>query len=228
MLPASSDFQRARRPEQVQQRRDAILSTARALLEGRRVADVSLRELGDEVGLAMSNVLHYFDSREAIFLEVLDAAWRSWLESLEPELAAAVRGQRVTGPARPRRAAAALAESLVARPLLCELFSVQAGVLERKIGVEFARDVKRRNYGHHEHLAELLRRAVPGLTATASLHCARMVVALTAGLWPYAHPTPAVATAVTEMGLPSGEEGFRVTLRQALEYQLAGAAPDAR
>ena len=94
-------FRRARRPEQVQLRRESILRAAKSLLEGRRVDDVSLRELGDEVGLAMSNVLRYFDSREAVFLEVLDAAWRSWLDPLEPALRESVRGVRIAGPTRP-------------------------------------------------------------------------------------------------------------------------------
>jgi hypothetical protein len=44
-------FQRARRPEQVQERRAAILAAARGLLARHRLADVSLRELA-EAGMA--------------------------------------------------------------------------------------------------------------------------------------------------------------------------------
>ena len=65
-------FQRARRPEQMAARRAAILDAARAMLTDKGVADISLRELSRRVGLAKSNVLRYFDSREAIFLELLD------------------------------------------------------------------------------------------------------------------------------------------------------------
>ena len=53
-------------------RRTAIMAVARDMLAERNVGDISLRELSDRVGLAKSNVLRYFDSREAIFLEVLD------------------------------------------------------------------------------------------------------------------------------------------------------------
>ena len=95
-------FQRARRPEQVAERRAAILATARDLLARRRAADVSLRELADAVGLAMSNVLRYFDSREAIFAQILDAEWRDWLEELAVALPAATRGLGQGGFARPR------------------------------------------------------------------------------------------------------------------------------
>ncbi len=53
-------------------RRLAIMNVAREMLAEKAVGDISLRELSDRVGLAKSNVLRYFDSREAILLEVLD------------------------------------------------------------------------------------------------------------------------------------------------------------
>jgi len=227
MAATPGTFQRARRPEQIQQRRESILTAARSLLQSQPIAEVSLRELGDEVGLAMSNVLRYFDSREAIFLELLDAAWRSWLDLLGPELRAAVRGQRTAGPARARRVAATVTESLVDQPLLCELLSAQATVLERNISLDYARDFKRRVLSHYDRLAGQLREALPTLDPPASLHCARVIVALTAGLWPYAHPTPAVAAALTELGRLPPQENFPISLRQALEYQLIGAADQA-
>ena len=64
-MVATHGFQRARRPEQIEARRCAILDAARAMLGSRPVADISLRELSESVGLAKSNVLRYFDSREA-------------------------------------------------------------------------------------------------------------------------------------------------------------------
>ncbi|WP_279582532.1 TetR/AcrR family transcriptional regulator [Fodinicola feengrottensis] len=78
-----TDFQRARRPEQIQARRAAILDVAAQLLTEHPIADISLRELSARVGLAKSNVLRYFDSREAIFLEILDRTQREWLDALE-------------------------------------------------------------------------------------------------------------------------------------------------
>jgi len=50
------------------------------------VADLSLNELSRRVGLAKSNVLRYFESREAVLLELLDSAWRDWLARLAEAL----------------------------------------------------------------------------------------------------------------------------------------------
>src|SRR6185295_16951299 len=50
-----------------------ILDTAAAMLEEMPVSELSLNELSRRVGLAKSNVLRYFDSREAVLLELLDS-----------------------------------------------------------------------------------------------------------------------------------------------------------
>ena len=53
-------------------------------------AEITLNELSRRVGLAKSNVLRYFESREAVLLELLDSMWQDWLADLETELRAAV------------------------------------------------------------------------------------------------------------------------------------------
>jgi len=83
-------FKRAHSEEQRTERRRMILDTAAAMLTEMPVAQVSLNELSRRVGLAKSNVLRYFESREAVLLELLDAASREWLEHLDDTLTGAV------------------------------------------------------------------------------------------------------------------------------------------
>src|SRR5256884_6007587 len=75
---ASGEFQRARSDEQREIRRQAILRVAADMVAEMPVAELSLNELSRRVGLAKSNVLRYFESREAVLLELLDSAWRDW------------------------------------------------------------------------------------------------------------------------------------------------------
>src|SRR5580698_9178840 len=82
-------FQRARNAEQREARRRAILDTAAAMLAEMPVAQVSLNELSRRAGLAKSNVLRYFESREAVLLELLDSAWQDWLGQLAEDLTGA-------------------------------------------------------------------------------------------------------------------------------------------
>ncbi|WP_326568678.1 TetR family transcriptional regulator [Amycolatopsis rhabdoformis] len=216
----SAGFQRARRPEQVEARRATILATATAMLRERPVADISLRELSDRVGLAKSNVLRYFDSREAIFLEVLDQVLRQWLDVV----ARALTGPPADGPgfAREERVAATIARTLREDRLLCELISSMASVLERNISVDTARGFKHRAAAGADRLAALVREQVPELSPAGSAHFAAAVFVLVAGLWPYANPTEAVATVSAEMGVEPGAERFEEGLSEGLANLLAG------
>src|SRR6202020_2780488 len=155
-------FQRARSEEQREVRRRAILEAAAAMLAEMPVAEVTLNELSRRVGLAKSNVLRYFESREAVLLELLDSAWQEWLAALEADLGAAVDAS--APPARRGdQLAAALAASLAGRPVLCDLLSAQAAVLERKVSTQVAAaykraalaDVSRLGQLIHRHLGEL-------------------------------------------------------------------------
>jgi len=213
----STTFQRARSPEQVAARRAAILAAAAEMLAERPVADISLRELAGRVGLAKSNVLRYFDSREAIFLEVLDETWTAWLDGLELD-----PGRSRARHARETRVATAIASSLIARPLLCELFGAMAAVLERNISLDVARDFKSRFTANTARLAELVRAAVPALDDAGATHFAGATVVLVAGLWPYATPTEVVAAASAELGHPCGADLFAQGLTEGLVNQLVG------
>jgi AcrR family transcriptional regulator len=213
----SAGFQRARRPEQIEERRTAILAAARELLADRPVADISLRELSHRVGLAKSNVLRYFDSREAIFLEVLDSAWTAWLDELEKVLGDPAPAE--PGFAREERVAGTIATSLAGQRLLCELISSMAPVLERNISLDFARSFKRRATANTERLGALVRVHVTELSPGAARHFALGVVVLVSGSWPYANPTAAVAAAAAELG---GQPGFAAGLGEGLTNLLAG------
>jgi AcrR family transcriptional regulator len=205
----------------VQARRAAILETASAMLHERPVADISLRELSDRVGLAKSNVLRYFDSREAIFLEVLDHNWTTWLDEIDAELAALPKPGKGKY-AREAQIAETIASSLTGKPLLCELISAMAAVLERNISVEFARVFKRRATDNTGRLAAVITREVPSLDDAGAGHFAGAVFVIVAGFWPYANPTDVVATVMAEMGVPTADRMFVNGLTEGLVNQLVG------
>src|SRR5580698_3875786 len=115
-------FQRARSEEQREVRRRAILDTAAAMLAEMPVAEVSLNELSRRVGLAKSNVLRYFESREAVLLELLDHAIGAWVAEVTAELISAAAAG---GPLAERgdRLAGVLSESLSRHRRLCDLIN---------------------------------------------------------------------------------------------------------
>jgi AcrR family transcriptional regulator len=215
-------FQRARSEEQRAARRQAILHTAEAMLAEMPVAALSLNELSRRVGLAKSNVLRYFESREAVLLELLDSAWQDWLAQLDSELAdAVVAGDPV--PSRADQLAAAVADSLAARPMLCDLISAQAAVLERNVSPQVAAQYKRASIAGISALGALLLRSVPELGEPDAFRLAGAAVMTTAAVWPHTQPSAAMLAAyAADPALAAMRLDFTATLREVLEVLTAG------
>jgi len=215
-------FQRARSEEQREARRQAILGAAAAMLAEMPVAEVTLNELSRRAGLAKSNVLRYFESREAVLLELLDSAWQDWLAQLDAELAGAVvAGDPVAS--RADQLAAAVAASLAARPMLCDLISAQAAVLERNVSPQVAAQYKRASIAGISALGALLLRSVPELGEPDAFRLAGAAVMTTAAVWPHTRPSAAMLAAyAADPALAAMRLDFTATLREVLEVLTAG------
>ena len=114
-------FQRARSEEQREIRRRAILETTSAMLDEMPVAEVTLNELSRRVGLAKTAVLRYFESREAVLLDLMDDRTTTWLAELDQELADGVDLGR-SALERAEQVADVLSRSLAAQTVLCDLY----------------------------------------------------------------------------------------------------------
>jgi AcrR family transcriptional regulator len=215
-------FQRARSEEQREARRQAILGAAAAMLAEMPVAEVTLNELSRRAGLAKSNVLRYFESREAVLLELLDSAWQDWLAQLEADLADAVDPGASPG-ARTDQLATTVAASLAARPMLCDLVSAQAAVLERNVSPQVAARYKRASMAGIAALGGLMLRCVPELGEQDAFRLAGATVMTTSALWPHTQPSAAMLAAyAADPELAAMRLDFAATLREVLEVMTAG------
>jgi AcrR family transcriptional regulator len=215
-------FQRARNEEQRELRRRAILDAAAAMLAEMPLAQVSLNELSRRVGLAKSNVLRYFESREAVLLELLNSACREWLAALDENLAAAVDpGAPPAG--RGDQLAAELATSLASRPVLCDLISAQAAVLERNVSPQVAAEYKRAALASVAMLGGLVLQCVAELGEHDAGRFAAAAIMVTGAVWTYAQPSAAMLAAYqADPALASMRLDFTTTLREVFEILIAG------
>ncbi|KAA2252186.1 TetR/AcrR family transcriptional regulator [Solihabitans fulvus] len=217
-------FQRARSEEQREIRRRAILDTAAAMLDEMPVADVSLNELSRRVGLAKSNVLRYFESREAVLLELLDVYLESWLAELADELATGIEAHAAPE-VRAGQLAEILSRSLAGRTVLCDLFGAQGGVLEHNVSVEVVKQHKRSALTRLEAMTQLLRRHVPELGDNARLFCLLSLVSAGA-LSAYVPPPPSLLAAYAdEPALGVLHLELRDALRLSFTSALLGVLP---
>jgi AcrR family transcriptional regulator len=194
-MSMAATFQRARSDEQRAQRSQAILDTAAAMLQEMPVADISLNELSRRVGLAKSNVLRYFDSREAVLLELLSSSARDWLAHLAAELPSAV-SRRAGFKRRAEQLATAIAQSLVERPVLCDLISAQAAVLEHNVSAEAVARYKVASLADAEVFTGLVLDALPELSQDDAWRYVIGAWLMTSALWAHARPPEAVREAL--------------------------------
>jgi AcrR family transcriptional regulator len=215
-------FQRARSVEQREVRRRAILDAAAGMLAEMPVAQVTLNELSRRAGLAKSNVLRYFESREAVLLELLDSAWQEWLAQLEQDLPAAVDNDAAPAE-RGDQLAAAIAASLAARPVLCDLLSAQAAVLERNVSPQVAAEYKRAASADVTALGGLILKYESELGEHDAGRLAAAAVMVTGAVWPHAQPSAAMLAAYqADPALAAMRVDFTATLREVLEVLIAG------
>lgn len=194
------------------------------MLDEMPVADVSLNELSRRVGLAKSNVLRYFESREAVLLELLDDFLGSWLTELAEKLADGIE-PHATPEVRAARLAEILSESLAGRAVLCDLFGAQGGVLEHNVSVEVVKRHKRSSLARLDDLSELMRHHLPELGDGAQTFCLMCLVQAGA-LSSYVPPPPSlVAAYADEPALGVLHLDLRDALRVAFTSALLGVLP---
>jgi AcrR family transcriptional regulator len=180
-MTTTPDFQRARSSGAKRQREHAILEAARALGDERGIRRVTLTDIAEAVGMHKSALLRYFETREQIFLRLTADGWREW----SPALAATLAGLEDRSPASIARA---IASSLAARPLFCDLLAQAPLNLERNVSVEGVRTFKLTTLEEFGKVVDAVRRAAPALTADDAWDFMAAATSLAGALYQIATP----------------------------------------
>ncbi len=224
-MAANETFQRARRPEQKQQRQDAILDAARELALEHGVRNVSLADIAQQVGIHKSALLRYFETREQIFLELTAQAWRDWVRALHAGLDGASAGSvRSAGSAA--LVADVVARSFADRPLLCDLIPHTALNLERNVSPDGVRRYKLTSLGAVSDAAGLVHRVLADLTAEECREFISAMANLAGSLWQISNPPPALAELyASDPALAHARVDLAPRLRRTATVLLAGFIP---
>jgi AcrR family transcriptional regulator len=208
-------FQRARRPEHKDERREAILAAALELAGERPVREISLGDIARRVGLAKSNLLRYFESREDVFLRLLLREWESWR--------AALTGRLRSGGATADSVAATIAQTIAERPLFCDLISEMSAVLERNVSVATVQAFKSQTLDKVDDLGAVVAERMPDLDGPRGRETIAAALIITAGLWPIANPAPHVTAIFTQDPvLTRAHVDFEERLRHLLSALITG------
>ena len=212
---------RARSPEHKRQRRQDILDRAWKLFESRPWAELTMSDVAEASGLSKAALYRYFDTKEALFLEVEAARLGEWLQALGTEL------DRLPRPASPEAVAALLADSLARRPALPRLLALLHVSLEQNVPFDAALAFKRVLHDRLVRLGERLEAALGSLPPGAGLGAALQLHALCIGLWQMADAGPVMRRLLDRPELRSLRVDFGPALKHGAANLLRGllAAP---
>lgn len=184
--------QRARKHEHKLERRDAMLDAALALWGETSFQQITMAAIAERSGVAKGTLYLYFQTKEQLFLALLDRMLDEWFESVDRTLT------RAKGPWSSIRLATVLSSSLAERDLLTRLLTMLEGVLEHNIDVDTARAFKTRLLKRTTMLGTLIEKKLPFLPPG---HGARLLLhlrALLTGLRQMADCAPAVKQVIRE------------------------------
>ncbi|MFE3099055.1 TetR family transcriptional regulator [Nocardia tengchongensis] len=171
---------RARSAEAKRHREQAILDAARTLAGERSVREVTLTDIAAAVGMHKSAMLRYFETREQIFLALTVEGWRDWSAEVRTRLAEPADRE-------PAAIASALANSLFARPLFCDLLAQAPMNLERNVSLDTAYAFKTEVLAEVATLTTALRRLLP-ITEIAATDVISTATSMAGALWQMAAP----------------------------------------
>lgn len=191
------------------------MAAARELAGERSVREVSLGDIARRVGLAKSNLLRYFESREDIFLRLLLREWDEWRIGASAQLR--------NGSATPEGVAAAIARTLAERPLFCDLISEMSSVLERNVSAPAVRAFKAQSLDQVDGLGAVVADQLDHLDVDQARETVAAALIITAGLWPLANPAPHITAMLAEVPeLTRAHVEFEARLQQLLGVLITG------
>ena len=175
-------FQRARKPEERELRRETILAAAAELFDAEGPQGAGLNAIAAKAGFTKSNVYRYFESREDVLLSLFLAELEQFIPALEQRFSAVTAGDLDA-------MAAAIASSFVGRPRLAGLSAIVSTTLEQNISEQAIISLKRGMAALLGRTAAVVQTRLPGSKLEDCAWLVSMVGTLVAGIWPVANPS---------------------------------------
>lgn len=213
----TATFQRARKPEEIQARRETLLAAAAELFDAEGPLGAGLNAIAARAGFTKSNVYRYFESREEVLLSLFLAEMQQLVPALTEGIAATPDGDLDA-------VAHVVARQFASRPRLGQLTSILSSTLETNVSEDTIVTVKRTMGGMAAEMAAALRTRLPGASAEDALWAITMIGGLVAGLWPGAHPAPVAERVLSRPEFARHRPNIERDLPRAVRAILASIA----
>lgn len=183
-MTVAQPFQRARKPQEISQRREQLLAAAAELFDAEGPQGAGLNAIAARAGFTKSNVYRYFESREQVLLELFRNEFAALVDALEVAIGAQPSGDV-------KALAEAITGTFLAHPRCCDLISILASTLEQNVSEATIAQTKRHMGDQNARIVAALAARLPGATPADCGWAIAMGGSLLAGMWPTANPPPA-------------------------------------
>ena len=209
-------WKRARNDDQIEQRRRAILEATSRLFSMRDYADITFSRIALEAGVAKSNIYRYFESKEAIFAQLLVEELEFWAERFVSAAAAVPEGDVELFCRATLRTAQTSSRFL-------ELISIKASIIDRHISVETALHYRQQVRDRVKPAIVATMRIFPGMTPQQADELFTVQQALLAGFYPMQATNEALRGVCEERNLGHLVTDVTQTLERTLLHVINGA-----
>lgn len=209
---------RARKVEQKQERRQAILDTAWHLFQATTYPALTMAEVAERAGLAKGTIYLYFKTKEQLFLALQAQQLKEWFADIDERLAATQDGSPIAD------VAALICASLAQRPAFTRLLAILHTVIEQNVDFATALDFKQMLRSHVTRTGALLEQRLPFLVAGQGAQLLLRITALVIGLQHLADPAPLVRNVLREPDMQLFTIHFANEFSEMLDALLRGLA----
>lgn len=211
-----SEWLRARRPEQKEERHAAILQAATRLVGEGPLSSITIGAIARGAGVAKGSVYLYFCTKEEVLLAVLQRQLADWLEETTP------RVKELKGSSDADRVREVVVQSLLSRPTMCKLLASLNNDLEHNLSKQAATVFKSGIRPGLVELGQYLEDALPGCPPGTGMGILIWLQALLSGLWAMANPVGTIREVLEQPEMDALRVNFEAQFRIAVGAIIKG------
>ena len=176
-------------------RKEEIIQACAKLNETMSFKEITIKEIGAATSFTRTSIYNYFETKEEIFLALLQKEYELWAEALT-----AVTEQTETMPRD--ELARTLARTLTDRPRLLRLLSMNLYDMEANSRPERLAEFKVAFGASLKTVEQMLEKYVPGMDQAARQRFLYAFFPFIYGIYPYTTVTEKQKQAMAQAGLP--------------------------
>ena len=188
IFKAIMDFKRARKAEQIEERKLEILTLTKELCKEKGIMGWSLNELGRRCKISKSNIYRYFGSREEVLLTLFASEMKKFVQDLESH----------TTETDIENFSKIVAQTYRNHSFFCDLLCLSSTILEHNIDINPIIDIKRSMISLIEPHASSFEKALAWISKEQAIAVSQSIAIYASGLWPLANPA-AVINEITKL-----------------------------